>query len=115
MYVIDAPGHLPGHINLLVRTSSRGSWVYLAGDSTHDPSILRGEEKMARYNKTVSIRGFAHADPEAAEVHLERVRKLVACADADTPVEVVLSHDREWALRNRAAFFPAGRVHAQYQ
>lgn len=36
LYIIDSPGHLPGHLNILARTSADGGWIYLAGDSAHD-------------------------------------------------------------------------------
>ncbi|KAF8432890.1 Metallo-hydrolase/oxidoreductase [Kalaharituber pfeilii] len=117
MYVIDAPGHLPGHLNLLVRTSPRGSWVYLAGDSAHDPRILKGDKAIAIY-KDESTGGTkcAHADLKMAEEHLSRVRQLLNATNADASlIEVVLSHDREWADRNRGAYFPSGKLHAQYQ
>lgn len=111
MYIVDAPGHLPGHINLLARTSSRGTWVYLAGDSTHDSRTLLGNKHSDSGGNSLCI----HADPSKAEEHLSRVRKLLTNVDTRTLVDVVLTHDRDWAVRNRASFFPRGQLHQQYQ
>ena len=35
VYAISAPGHLPGHTNLLCRTGAK-EWTYLGGDAFHD-------------------------------------------------------------------------------
>ena len=43
LYVVDAPGHIPGHINIMARTSADGGWLYLGGDSVHDWRLLTGE------------------------------------------------------------------------
>jgi glyoxylase-like metal-dependent hydrolase (beta-lactamase superfamily II) len=95
LFVVDAPGHLPGHVNLLCRTAGDG-WVCLAADSCHDVRILDGVAETAVYDdperpgKTRS----AHADLEAAEVHLERLRALRGMG-----VEVILAHDQTWIDR----------------
>ncbi|KAI4910865.1 hypothetical protein J4E90_007121 [Alternaria incomplexa] len=49
LFIIDAPGHLFGHINLLARTGPK-RWVYLGGDCCHDPRILSGEKGIALYD-----------------------------------------------------------------
>lgn len=114
MYIIDAPGHLPGHINLLARTSPKDTWVYLAGDSTHNPrTLLSDRQGKGSDSGGSSLR--VHADPSAAEEHLSRVKKLLTNADTRTLIDVVHTHDREWAVRNRASFFPRGKLHQQYQ
>lgn len=46
LYIIDAPGHLSGHINVLARTSEDGSWILLGGDTCHDVRLLTGEKQM---------------------------------------------------------------------
>ncbi|KAG6908115.1 hypothetical protein DXG01_006084 [Tephrocybe rancida] len=70
IYIIDAPGHCPGHVNLLVRTSAEGGWVYLAGDSGHLWSLVTGESEVA------TAHGCVHVDKDAAVVHLARIREL---------------------------------------
>ncbi|KAI0191095.1 hypothetical protein F4808DRAFT_453724 [Astrocystis sublimbata] len=47
--VIDSPGHIYGHVNLLVRTGER-KYVYLGGDCCHDTRILSGERDIAEYS-----------------------------------------------------------------
>ncbi|KAI0535160.1 hypothetical protein GGR58DRAFT_515584 [Xylaria digitata] len=49
VYVIDSPGHLHGHVNLLVRISEK-KYVYLGGDCCHDTRILSGEKEIAEYD-----------------------------------------------------------------
>ncbi|KZT08093.1 uncharacterized protein LAESUDRAFT_811589 [Laetiporus sulphureus 93-53] len=36
LYLVDTIGHLAGHVNVLVRTSATGSWIYLAVDTAAD-------------------------------------------------------------------------------
>ncbi|KAI0546134.1 Metallo-hydrolase/oxidoreductase [Xylaria curta] len=94
LYVVDAPGHLPGHINLLARTTKDdGStgWVYLAGDACHDRRILRGEKAISEW---LDVHGHVcciHADRAKADETIERVRDLERKG-----VEVILAHDVEW-------------------
>ncbi|KAI0743391.1 Metallo-hydrolase/oxidoreductase [Daedaleopsis nitida] len=99
LYVVDAPGHLPGHINVLARTSADGGWIYLAADSAHDWRIVRREVGIAR--KPMCM----HADVEAAEVHIERIRLLAA---ANPRARVMLAHDIPWYEENKGgdAFWP---------
>jgi hypothetical protein len=54
LYIVNAPGHLPGHLNLLCRTGDR-NFVYLAGDSCHDPRLLTGELEIAEWTKGSSM------------------------------------------------------------
>ncbi|KAI0871234.1 NAD binding domain of 6-phosphogluconate dehydrogenase-domain-containing protein [Hypoxylon argillaceum] len=49
VYVIDSPGHIYGHVNLLARISE-GKYVYLGGDCCHDTRILSGEKEIAEYD-----------------------------------------------------------------
>ncbi|KAI1735206.1 beta-lactamase-like protein [Xylaria scruposa] len=107
LYVVDAPGHLPGHINLLARTIQEdGStgWVYLAGDACHDRRILRGEKAISEW---LDVHGHVcciHADRAKADETIERVRDLERKG-----VEVILAHDVEWEddVANAKRFFGA--------
>ncbi|KAJ5601453.1 hypothetical protein N7510_010987 [Penicillium lagena] len=100
MYVVDAPGHLPGHLNLLLHTGS-DKWVYLAADSTHDPSILSGSAETAIYTDPhTGLFKCAHANKEMADIHLGLVRKLKELL----PVEVILAHDHSWLEANPDRF-----------
>ena len=97
LYIVNAPGHLTGHINLLVRTGDT-TWMYLAGDTAHDPRILDGTHGFAVYPdpQRPGCTKCAHADKGAAEAHVGRVRALRDMGG----VEVVLAHDAGWLDRN---------------
>ncbi|EAU86064.1 hypothetical protein CC1G_07143 [Coprinopsis cinerea okayama7 len=103
LYIIDSPGHLPGHINVLARTSSDGSWVYLAGDSCHHCSILSGEANIA-VGAPWNPRYCVHEDLARTEKHLKHIQKLKTFPK----VHVLLAHDTPWYLENKdgPAFFP---------
>ncbi|KAI0042227.1 Metallo-hydrolase/oxidoreductase [Auriscalpium vulgare] len=109
VYVVDAPGHMPGHVNLLVRASADGAWVYLAGDSAHDWRLVTGEAHIAHYRVPgADVDSCAHQDDvRQAEEHIGRIRGLRALPR----VQVLLAHDVPWYEENRggAAFFP-GRL-----
>ncbi|KAI0453535.1 Metallo-hydrolase/oxidoreductase [Xylaria acuta] len=94
LYIVDAPGHLPGHISLLARTlKDNGStaWVYLAGDACHDRRILRGEKAISEWLDVHGQVCCIHADRAKADETIERVRDLERKG-----VEVILAHDVEW-------------------
>ncbi|EEH34490.2 hypothetical protein PAAG_05539 [Paracoccidioides lutzii Pb01] len=46
VFIIDAPGHLAGHFNLLVRIDSE-KWMCLAGDTAHDVRVYKGTRELA--------------------------------------------------------------------
>lgn len=103
LYVVDAPGHLYGHINLLARTSADGGWIYLAGDTAHHWNLVKGLSAFAcghpgHHHET------AHQDKELAELALKRVRELMKLPR----VRVLLAHDKPWYDENKGgpAFFP---------
>jgi glyoxylase-like metal-dependent hydrolase (beta-lactamase superfamily II) len=106
LYLIDAAGHLAGHINVLARTSATGSWIYLAGDSAHDVRILSGEKEVAFTTDPSSgaVTQCAHSDKDQAIEHIGRVRELMKVRG----VLVLLAHDWKWFEDNKGgpAFFP---------
>ena len=89
IHIVPAPGHLPGHINLLIRTDS-GS-IYLAGDACHDRRILRGERQIGTWEDGEGKKCCIHSDPAATEETLQSIRALES-----EGVEVVFAHDQEW-------------------
>ena len=104
MYIVDAAGHLPGHINVFARTNATGSWIYLAGDTAHDMRLLTGEHQVAFSFDDAGHMVCAHSDKEKAEEHIARVRQLL-----DFPkVQVLLAHDHVWYEENKGgdAFLP---------
>ncbi|TFK74775.1 Metallo-hydrolase/oxidoreductase [Pluteus cervinus] len=105
LYIVDSPGHLPGHLTILARTSSDGGWIYLAGDSAHHWCLLTGEAHVS-----VSPEGrCAHHNKELAEVHIRRIGELLELPR----VKVIIAHDEPWYTENKdgPAFFP-GKIPA---
>jgi len=112
LYLIDAPGHLPGHINLLARTGPR-KWIYLGGDCCHDPRILSGEKDIALYDDEKGGLRSVHADTDAAARMVERISRFLKQGnvmeeggDGESHVEVVVAHDGKWAEAHRERFWP---------
>ncbi|KAI8947819.1 hypothetical protein F4801DRAFT_605093 [Xylaria longipes] len=106
-YVVDAPGHLPGHINILARTlkdDGSAAWVYLAGDTCHDRRILRGEKAISEWLDVHGKVCCIHADRAKADETIERVRDL-----KEKGVELIIAHDVEWEedAGNARRFFGA--------
>ncbi|KAI0633703.1 Metallo-hydrolase/oxidoreductase [Trametes polyzona] len=101
VYLVEAPGHFPGHLNLLARTSPDGGWIYLAGDSAHHWKLITGEGRIA---KTAHF-GCAHLDVGKAEEHIGRIRTLMK---ENPRVRVILAHDTPWFEQNKdgEAFWP---------
>jgi len=104
LYIVDAFGHLPGHINVLARTSDDGAWIYLAGDSAHHWDLVTGKGNIAVNETMTGFARCAHVDKEAAEQHLLRIRRLTEMSR----VRVLLAHDGPWYEENKRgpAFWP---------
>lgn len=109
LYVIDSPGHLHGHVNLLARTAP-DKWVFLGGDCCHDVRILKGEKDIAMYDDGKGGLRSVHVNTEAARETVRRTASLLENSvddkGSEVSVEVVLAHDREWAELNRQRFLP---------
>lgn len=104
LYIVDAPGHLPGHINLLART--KHGWVYLAGDSCHDRRIMSREKEIGEWEDAQGNTCCIHADRSEAEETIEKIRGLERAG-----VEVIFSHDGEWEQQNQHRFFGGAQRH----
>ena len=90
LYIVDAgPWHIPGHVNVLARTSPDGGWIYLAGDSAHDRKLLYGEAKIPKH----ALFGCAHLDLVKAAEHIAKIRRLM---EEETRVRVIIAHDKPW-------------------
>jgi len=103
MYIVDAPGHLAGHINLLARVGpSENDLVYLAGDTCHDRRIIRKQKDIGHWHDAKGQVCCIHADEKAAKATIDRVRTL-----EEEGVEVIFAHDVEWEQdpKNKGRFF----------
>jgi len=98
LYLIDAPGHLPGHINILARTSEDGGWVYLGGDSAHHRRLLTGESEMATMVSPEGKVLCAHEHHGDALGTIERIKAILKYPR----VQVLLAHDVPWYNENKA-------------
>ena len=111
VYIIDAPGHLFGHINLLCRTGP-GKWVYLGGDCCHDVRILTGERDVALYDDGHGQLRSVHVDTDKAKDTLMKIRPLLKKGEVveeggeKAEVEVIVAHDGGWRANNRDRFLP---------
>lgn len=104
LLIVNAPGHLPGHINLLARTSE-DHYIYLGGDACHDRRLLSGEKEIGEWTDAEGHVCCIHADREQAEETIRKIRVL-----EEEGVEVIFAHDVEWENepKNKTRFFGAG-------
>ncbi|KAI8931019.1 hypothetical protein NX059_012030 [Plenodomus lindquistii] len=111
LYIVDAPGHLTGHVNILARVAPK-RWVYLGGDCCHDPRILSGEKGIAMYDDGKGGLRSVHADTKSAAETVTRAARLLKEGNVRdegggrVDVEVVVAHDGGWADRNGDRFWP---------
>lgn len=112
IYLIDSPGHLYGHLNLLARVGPN-RWVYLGGDCCHDVRILTGEKGIGMYDDgsgTGRLRSV-HVDTDRARETLKKIGKLLRKGqgqdvEGEDQVEVIVAHDVAWREANRGRFWP---------
>lgn len=104
LYIVDTPGHITGHVNLLVRTGHK-KWVFLGGDCCHDTRILSGLSGIAMYDDGHGSLRSVHMDTEKATSSLEKVQSLKANA-RDEDIEIVIAHDKGWMEQNARRFLP---------
>ncbi|KAI9723907.1 MAG: hypothetical protein M1828_004026 [Chrysothrix sp. TS-e1954] len=103
VYIIHAPGHLPGHLNLLCRTAP-AKWVYLAADACHDRRILTGEKQIGTWKNEQGAELCIHLDREGAKRTIQSIRDLQDVMRAEgQDLEVILAHDDEWWAANKGA------------
>ena len=102
VYVIDAPGHLQGHVNLLARISP-DKWVYLGGDCCHDSRIMTGERGIAEYDDGHGGRRSVHSNLPLARETIAMIQKFI---QTNENVEWIIAHDKGWAEKNQTRFFP---------
>lgn len=104
LYIIDTPGHITGHVNLLARIGTE-KWVFLGGDCCHDIRILSGESGIAMYDDGHGSLRSVHMDTDKATSSLEKIKSLKANAK-DEDIEIVIAHDKGWMEKNESRFLP---------
>ncbi|KAK6441732.1 hypothetical protein LTR95_002040 [Oleoguttula sp. CCFEE 5521] len=103
VYVIDTPGHLPGHVNLLCRLGER-RWLCLCGDAYHDRRLLTGEKDIGTWQAPEGHTLCIHLDQAGAAASIERLQKLQILGGDE--VELVAAHEDEWWEKNKSRQFP---------
>ena len=103
VYVIDTPGHLPGHVNLLCRTKDK--WICLCGDAFHDRRLLTGEKEIGMFQSPHGDMICIHLDKEAAAESIRRLREFGKAAGDQ--VEIIAAHEDAWWEKNKHKRFPA--------
>lgn len=115
VYVINAPGHLPGHINLLCRISQNPTkFVCLAGDACHDVRLFTREKDIATWTDDEGRYCCIHVDIEKTKETLARLyassnEGLEIEGEKDpAQVEVIFAHDFAWEekARKEGRFLP---------
>jgi len=102
-WIVDTPGHLPGHVNLLCRTG-KDRWVCLCGDSFHDVRLLTGEKEIGEWKTDDGVCTCIHLDRSVAEESIKTLRRL---KDAEgKKVEMICAHDETWLEAHPKAVFP---------
>jgi glyoxylase-like metal-dependent hydrolase (beta-lactamase superfamily II) len=115
LFILNAPGHLPGHLNLLCRVSLRpAKYVLLGADSCHDRRLLTGEKDIAEWSDPdmPSVTRCIHIDKDLAKQTLRRIRQAEHGVAEDLGfVEVIFAHDPVWEAnaKQEGRFFP-GRL-----
>ncbi|KAF2018234.1 Metallo-hydrolase/oxidoreductase [Aaosphaeria arxii CBS 175.79] len=106
VYLVDSPGHIPGHINLLAKVG-KCKWVYLAGDACHHKDILDGMSEMATWWEN-GLDVCIHVDRELAEDTVQRIRMLrdQGVEHNSDIVDVVLAHDLLYFRQHQYAIWP---------
>jgi glyoxylase-like metal-dependent hydrolase (beta-lactamase superfamily II) len=105
IYIVNSPGHAPGHLNALVRIADN-KWVYLAADACHHARILKGEVDFGSWKNDKGRTVTIHSDIDAAYNTLNMMRQLQKSGLDGVPVEVILAHDGEWESQNARYFYP---------
>jgi glyoxylase-like metal-dependent hydrolase (beta-lactamase superfamily II) len=118
VYIADAPGHLPGHLNLICRISKDPvKFVCLAGDSCHDRRLLTGECDIATWTDETGRYCCMHVDIPKSKETLARLYSAyndgLKTEGQGKPAEfeVIFAHDYAWEERakEQEMFWP-GKV-----
>ncbi|EEU41999.1 uncharacterized protein NECHADRAFT_86140 [Fusarium vanettenii 77-13-4] len=106
IYIVDCPGHLTGHIGLLVRKGIR-QWVLLIGDACHDERLLRGEMSIAEWTDADGRICCIHMDKKLATETLAKFSLWKHVSEqCGFDLRIIFAHDATWARNNQDAFYP---------
>lgn len=83
LYLVDAPGHMPGHMIALARVAPN-SFICLAGDTCHHHEAYKPGTRI--------LSELQYAEIEMARTTVKRLAKLDTGADN---VLVIIAHDAE--------------------
>ena len=103
VYIIDAPGHLQGHVNLLACIGPE-EWVYLGGDCCHDSRIITGEKEIATYDDGHGSTRSVHSNLPLAKNTIAMIQEFIKVNGEK--VKWIIAHDKGWADNNQASFLP---------
>jgi len=103
LYIVDSPGHVEGHINILARNSPDGGWILLAADSAHHWALITGESQI-KVGAPSDVKFCVHNDVEKAAEHISHIAALWKLPR----VRVVIAHGGPWYDKNKdgQAFWP---------
>ena len=103
VYLIDAPGHLQGHLNLLARLGP-DRWAYLGGDCCHDTRIITGEKEIAEYDDGHGGLRSVHSNLPLAKDTIKLIQEFIKVNEGK--VEWIIAHDLGWSEKNQDKFWP---------
>ncbi|KAF2099881.1 Metallo-hydrolase/oxidoreductase [Rhizodiscina lignyota] len=92
VWIIQAPGHMPGNLCAAVKVEGSDSWVVLGSDCCHSRAILEGEEDIAIFQLPDGEMMSLHSDIAAARETIARLRR----GEHDFKMHIALAHDIEW-------------------
>ncbi|KDQ55047.1 hypothetical protein JAAARDRAFT_159624, partial [Jaapia argillacea MUCL 33604] len=95
LYILDTPGHLPGHLTVLARVANTpgNAFILLAADTCHNRECYKTGHRL--------ISELNYLDLEVAR---ESVRKLAQVNSDAKEVLVMLAHEKEF--EHEMPFFP---------
>ena len=96
--ILDAPGHMVGHLAGLARTAS-DEWVLMGGDCCHHRAILAGTRQLSVTYGPSGQKSF-HSFPQVAQSTIWNIRAL----EKQGSVLVALAHDAK--LGEVMPFYP---------
>ncbi|KAK4553992.1 hypothetical protein LTR86_008833 [Recurvomyces mirabilis] len=109
VYVVDTPGHLPGHLNLLCRTKGdkQDRWFMLCGDAFHDRRLLTGEKDIGTWEGPSGGTLCIHLDKEKAAESIRRLQEFEKVVEKSRDdVELIAAHEEGWWESNKGKAFP---------